>query len=155
MDNKYTKVVYQTEPIGKEKIVLYLTTFDIEAFKKDEKLNKIPTKEIATMIQFDDYDKNMPNFIEIISERLKLVVTNTYENQLKEMADYIEYLKNTKIIPLTSEYSNLKNISNVDDVHCNIVYGNISNCDNIYCNEIKGNVTNCDKIIYKKGVNNE
>ena len=75
-------------------------------------------------------------------------IRNTYEQQIKEMQSYIEQLRAIKIVPM--EYDkNVKNISNADDVHCNIVYGNISNCDNIYCHEIKGNVTNCDKIIYK------
>ena len=32
---KYVKIVYQSEPIGKERIVLYLTTFDKEAFERD------------------------------------------------------------------------------------------------------------------------
>ena len=40
MIDKYTKIVYKTEPIGKEKIILYLTTFDIEAFEKRPKFRK-------------------------------------------------------------------------------------------------------------------
>ena len=32
MIDKYTKITYQSNPIGKEQIVLYLTTFDLKAF---------------------------------------------------------------------------------------------------------------------------
>lgn len=37
MDKEYTKVVYKTKPIGREKIVLYLTTFDTKKVEKESK----------------------------------------------------------------------------------------------------------------------
>lgn len=158
MQDKYVKVVYQTEPIGKERIVLYLTTFDLEAFQKDQNLEKIPTKQIVrafeapTQINFETSDMvvNYNNYqVKMFETILEKIVRDTYENQLEEMTSIIETLRNTKIIPINYD-SKIKNISNSDDVHCDIVYGNISNCDNIYCTEIKGNVVNCDKIVYKK-----
>lgn len=45
--DKYTKITYESDPIGKERIVLQLTTLDLEAFEKDQKLEKIPTKIVA------------------------------------------------------------------------------------------------------------
>ena len=33
----YVKVVYQSEPIGEERIILYLTTFDTKKFEKEPK----------------------------------------------------------------------------------------------------------------------
>lgn len=143
---KYSKIVYQSNPIGKEQIILYLTTFDVEAFEKDQSLEKIPTKTIAKVIEVEKADINIPNFIEIINDRLEHIVSETYEKQLLEMTGCIEALRKIKIVPQW----NAKNITNSDDVHCNIVEGNIINCDNVYCNEIKGNVVNCDEIIYKK-----
>lgn len=40
MFDKYTKIVYQSEPIGEYGIVLYLTKFDLEAYNKDQELEK-------------------------------------------------------------------------------------------------------------------
>lgn len=157
--DKYVKVVYQSEPIGKEKIILYLTTFDLEAFKRDEALKKIPTKRVAKVFDFPQvlYDDNSCITVqrnmyeqEMFRTIVEKFVVETYDEQLREMQGYIEQLRKIKMIPM--EYSteqNAKNITNSDDVHCNIVYGNITNCDNIYCTEIKGNVVNCDKIVYK------
>lgn len=89
--DKYTKIKYQSEPIGKEKIVLYLTTFDLEAFKNDEKLEKIPEKRVAKMIEFDRQDiMNTPNFEIEINKRLEEFVKATYEEQILEMKGYIE-----------------------------------------------------------------
>lgn len=154
--DKYVKIVYQSELIGKDKIILYLTTFDLEAYERDEKLKQIPTKEISRQFKIPTapttatecyiYQNELIN----LQRNIDKFIIDTYDKQLQEMQGYIEQLRKIKIVPM--EYSteqNAKNITNSDDVHCNIVYGNITNCDNIYCNEIKGNVVNCDKIVYK------
>lgn len=132
--DKYVRVVYQSEPIGKERIILYLTTFDKEAFERD---NLFQLKEEKIIHEFERAELNRPDFIEMFERNLNTMVKNIYEEKLKEIESIMKMSKN------------VKNISNSDDVYCNIVYGNISNCDNIYCKEIKGNVSNCDKIIYK------
>lgn len=91
MNNKYTKVVYQSEPIGKEKIVLYLTTFDLEAFEKDKSLKRIPEKRVVKMIEFDRQDiMNVPNFEVEINKRFEEFVKVTYEEELLKMKSYIE-----------------------------------------------------------------
>ena len=91
MNNEYTKVVYQSEPIGKEKIVLYLTTFDLEAFEKDKNLKRIPEKRVAKMIEFDRQDiMNVPNFEVEINKRFEEFVKATYEEELLKMKSYIE-----------------------------------------------------------------
>lgn len=153
MNDKYTKIVYSSEPIGKEKIVLYLTTFDLKAFENNEKLEKIPTKRQAIVFEYDKYELNNPNLINELNNKFEDMFNKIYKNQLEQMSQCIEALSKTKIVPM--EYSNAQNITNSDDIHCNIVYGNITNCDNIYCNEIKGNVVNCDKVIYKNGGDEE
>lgn len=153
-NNKYVKITYQSEPIGPEKIVLYLTTFDLEAYERDEKLKQIPTKEIsrqfkiptepATATECYIYQNELIN----LQRNINNFIIDTYDKQLQEMKAHIEYLRNAKIVPV--ECSNVKNITNSDcDIHCDTVKGNIVNCNNIYCNEIKGNVVNCDKIVYK------
>lgn len=138
----YVKIVYESSPIGKEKIVLILTTFDLDRFKKDEKLKKIPKQEKVMCYTYDKENLLNPN---CIIKQINNMVNDIYKEQIEQMKSEIEILRSIKIVPV----NNARNISNSDDVHCDIVYGNISNCDNIYCHEIKGNVVNCDKIIYK------
>ena len=38
--DKYIKILVRSRPIGKEKIVLYWTTFDLEAYERDIKLKE-------------------------------------------------------------------------------------------------------------------
>ena len=163
MDDKYVKIAYQSEPIGKEEIILYLTTLDLEAFEKDKKLEKIPTTTIAKAFEMPGkLEENSAVNVSInscnqhlLEAMLKNFIVETYVQQINKMKSYIEYLRKGNINLyevenyIKKDLQNAKNISNVDDVRCNIVYGNASNCDNVYCNEIQGNVTNCDKIVYK------
>lgn len=91
MNDKYTKITYQSEPIGKEKIVLQLTTFDLEAFKKDEKLIKIPQQRKAIVFEFDRYDViNNHYILEEMNNQFENFIKETYEKQLNEMKNYIE-----------------------------------------------------------------
>lgn len=144
LDEKYIKIVYESEPIGKEKIILYLTTFDIDKYNYE--LNK---KNIAINVPIDKSEIVNISSINSIENRLNEYIKNFYEPYINEAKQLID----TKKIMSKSIDLNLKSICNSGDIHCNVVYGNITNCDNVYCNEIKGNVVNCDKIIYKnKGV---
>lgn len=91
MNDKYTKVTYTSEPIGKERIVLYLTTFDLESFKNDEKLERIPTKRKAIAFEFDRTDLlNNPNLVEEMNNKFEKIFKETYQKQLEEMKGYIE-----------------------------------------------------------------
>ena len=91
MNNKYTKVTYQSNPIGKERIVLYLTTFDLEAFKNDEKLEKIPIQRKAIAFEFERNDLlNNPNLAEEMNNKFEKMFKETYGKQLEEMKSYIE-----------------------------------------------------------------
>ena len=92
MKDKYAEVVYQSEPIGKEKIVLYLTTFDLEAFEKDEKLEKIPEQRKAIAFEFERKDfLNNPNLAEEINNKFETMFKKIYEKQLLDMKSYIEF----------------------------------------------------------------
>lgn len=149
--NDYIKVVYQTEPIGAENIILYLTTFDIDKYNHD-----LEKKEFGIKVYIDSEipkrnNMSMNEFLEELEVRLNGYVKNFYEPYINETKEYIKLLKSTyqsRIEPKI--YDNTRNVVNVDKVVCNIVEGNVTNCDTIYCNEIKGKVINCDRIIYKK-----
>ena len=153
---KYIKVTYRSEPIGKEGIVLELTTFDIEKWKNDKKLEHIPEKREKLYLKLDNSLINSITTknelrIEYVQSQLVNFITDRYEKQLLEMKQALEISR--KIQPLyfdPRENKKVKNITNCDNVECDIVYGNIVNCDNVYCNEIKGNVINCDEIIKER-----
>ena len=140
--NNYVKIVYQTEPIGKEKIVLYLTTFDIEAFEKDQLLEK--RQAVSFDIERNDFKdiNSVTNFENMLNDYVK----KYYEPKINELQGLIN---SKKAIRESIPSVNAKNISNVDEVHCGVVNGNIVNSVIVYCTEIKGNVINCDKIVYK------
>lgn len=100
----YTKITYESNPIGKERIILQLTTFDLETFKNDEKLEKIPLKKKDIAIEFDRVELlNNPNLVYEMTRRFDEMFEKTYKNQLEEMKSYIEILRNIKIVPI--EYS--------------------------------------------------
>ena len=97
--NKYIKTVYRSNPIGEEKIVLELTTFDLEAFKRDEELEKIPTKKIGIVYSYNRSDLlNNPNLLqEQIEKKFVDIFENTYQEQLEDMKSYIEFLRKNGI----------------------------------------------------------
>lgn len=89
--DKYTKITYQSEPIGKERIVLYLTTFDLEAFKNNEKLEKIPIQRKAIAFEFERNDiLNNHNLAEEMNNKFEKMFKEIYEKQLLDMKSYIE-----------------------------------------------------------------
>lgn len=109
--DKYTRITYQSEPIGKEKIILYLTTFDLEAFDENENLKKIPTKRTAIQYEFDRFESlNNQKLITDMQIQYEKFIRNTYEQQLKEMQGYIEYLRNSASMPTARWYELKENI---------------------------------------------
>lgn len=146
--NDYVKIVYQTEPIGTEQIILYLTTFDIDKYNHD-----LEKKQFGIELYIDSEIKkrnNMPmnEFLEELEVRLNGYVKNFYEPYIEETKEYIKYLQHEIIQPKV--YDNVKNVNNVKKITCNNVYGNINNCEVLYCNEIHGKVNNVEKIVYKE-----
>lgn len=157
MDNKYIKIVYQSEPIGKEGIILELTTLDLEAFKQDENLKKIPKKKEYIYLEYgkNQLGNSICETINELNDKINNEINLKYKKQIDEMKSYLEYLRKDNINLyevenyIKQDLRNAKDIINADNVRCNMVYGDIKNCNNIYCNGIKGNVINCDKIIYR------
>lgn len=113
MNNSYTEITYQSEPIGKEKIILYLTTFDLEAFEKDKNLHKIPTKRTAMQYNFDRFEiLNNQNLINDMQRQYETFIRNVYDQQLKEMQGYIEYLRNSALPYMPkAEWHDIKEIN--------------------------------------------
>ena len=150
--DKYVKVVYESGPIGIERIVLYLTTFDLKSYEKDQKLEE---KRFAQHIELNNaiapthndlYNNGVVNMLE---EYCNALIKRYYEPYVEEAIDMIDTYKNKITTP--KEFTSTKKIGNVvnsDKVECDIIYGNVTNCDEVHCREIRGNVVNCD--IYKE-----
>ena len=133
MNEKYIKIVYESEPIGPERIILYLTTFDIDKYNKD-----LQKERVAIEIPLRE-NCNIGEIERLVNDYVK----NFYEPYIKEVKGYLQYLKTTHEIE-PKVYEKVNNVANVDKVTCNIIKGNVVNCDVVYCNEVKGNVVNCD-----------
>ena len=87
--NKYVKIVSQSEPIGKERIILYLTTFDIEAFEKDQLIEK--TEKVAFDVCKKDLSTNMG--IEHLENMLDDYVKRYYGYYVDELREIINSKK--------------------------------------------------------------
>ena len=144
--DKYVKVIYQSDPIGEYGIILELTTFDLEAFKKDEELKKKKQFERINIKEFQ-LDNNLiadgilgPQTLSILEQHLNERVDKFYKNELLKAKNLLNEVSNKdKIVK--------GNVTNADNVICDIIQGNVINCDTVRCNEIKGNTINCE--IYK------
>lgn len=151
MDDRYIKVVYRTDPIGKEGIVLELTTFDTELYEKDQELKEIPKKTVRL-----DYEINKSSvidsseFMKYIERQLNNKVDEFYKNEIEKLKDELSLTRfaayvaknDTKNINPTKIIKG--NVTNVDKVVCDVIEGNVINCDNVQCKEIKGHMINCN-----------
>ena len=75
--DKYVKIVYQTPPIGPDKIVLYLTTFE-----RDQQLKPIEEKMV---FEVDKYDIRDADFINRFEQNLNTIVKEYYIDKLNEI----------------------------------------------------------------------
>lgn len=150
MNEKYIKVVYRTEPIGKRKIILELTSFDLEAYERDKKAKEISTKQVSYFIEQKEYLVDYPDReIEYLTNTVKRIVDKHYKREIEKLKAYIEMNRIVKPIALYNEKKVIKgNIINSDNIVCDVIEGNVVNCDNIKVREIKGNTLNCE--IYKE-----
>lgn len=176
LNDDYVKITYQTPPIGPSKIVLYLTTFDIEKYKKDQ---EVETKTRTLVFEepinsgynsFADIRNSLDNrlYYDTVNAGNRLYNTDYYDN-----TDYYEYLENSlnnvvmryyepyveelkrtinaykAMIRLTEKYggSQVNDITNTDIVECDVIQGDVINCKEVHCKEIKGDTINCK--IYK------
>ena len=176
LNDDYVKITYQTPPIGPSKIVLYLTTFDIEKYKKDQ--------EVATKTQslvFDEPDNRGYNSFADIRNSLdntlyyntvnasnRLYNTNYYDNTpyyeylqnslndvvMRYYEPYVEELQNTidvykAMLKTTPAFYNVEDVTNVHELVCDTVCGDVTNCHEVHCNNIQGDLINCR--VYKDG----
>lgn len=100
VDNKYIKVVYRSEPIGKEGIVLELTTFDKEKYEKDQKLQKVkkiayvpvPKERIANGIITNETQQCIKEYLteRVAEENKKLMeIIENQQKQIEQLNDLV------------------------------------------------------------------
>lgn len=107
MDNKYVKVVYQSDPIGKEGIILYLTTFDVEKYDEEQK-EKLKKREQIYIRTFEKEDLLNPYFLEQLEKDINNAVIQLYGEQLKKLeniynSQQITYSFEPKLIDINNE----------------------------------------------------
>ena len=112
---KYIKVTYRSEPIGKEGIVLELTTFDIEKWKNDKQFDNVPGK-----INVDG------NLFKVISEEHCSVIGSDYPLKHIEKIKYKLEISNLNLynsIPFIVQVGNKKFYkSDINDINQKYFY---------------------------------
>lgn len=175
LNDDYVKITYQTPPIGPSEIVLYLTTFDIEKYKKDQ---EIETKT-KTLVFEDPDNRGYNSFADVRNSLDNTLYCNTdnqsYSTSCYDNTPYYEYLQNSlnNVVmryyePYVEElkrtidvYKKMINnapkdipcickgdITNADMVECDTIQGDVVNCKEVHCKEIKGDTINCR--VYKE-----
>lgn len=149
---KYAKIVYKSDPIGEFGIILYLTTFDIEAFENNKNLEKIPTKEIGYQFRIADTqtwrDTQNPNMmLDYLEEKINRTIHDHYIQEYKKLRGHIECMRKIEVQPSYSKDVR-GNVTNCGDVQCDVIRGNVVNCSHVEVREIRGNMVNCK--VYKK-----
>lgn len=176
LNDDYVKITYQTPPIGPSKIVLYLTTFDIEKYKKDQEV-ETKTKTLVfeepdnrgynsfadirnsldntlyynavnavNRLYNTDYYDNTP-YHEYLQNSLNNLVMRYYEPYVEELKREIDaYRVISKTIP---NFVSAQDVTNVHKLVCDTVYGDVTNCHEVHCNNIQGDLINCS--VYKDG----
>lgn len=166
--DKYVKIVYESSPIGDSHIVLYLTTFDLEKYEQDQKLEEsrctkrvVLNNEIAPTyneLYYSD-DNGVSNMLRIrqqnnyayidhLEEYCNALIKQYYEPHVKEAVDIIEAYKD-KITPINfNATKKVKDVVHSDKVECDVVCGDVVHCNEVHCKEIRGNMVHCK--VYKE-----
>lgn len=146
----YCRIYYQSDPIGRSGIVLYLTKIVVD----DEELKEIEHE------QFFDYNLNDSNCIETITSdgaylhslerRINDYVRKFYGYEVERLKDQIHTweIRNStmNLEPYITSYGDVINGGNIQ---CDVIDGDVTNCESVVCNTIEGDVINC-KVIYRK-----
>ncbi len=147
----YFYVSYESAPIGESGIRLQLISFDMEAYERDQKLKQIPTKQVSYYIEENrDYIDHPDTMKDYIIDRVTNIVETHYKGEIEKLKSYIEMNRISKPVATVSERKVIKgNVTNSDNIVCDVIEGNVVNCDNVKVREIRGNTVNCD--IRKEG----
>ena len=79
--------------------------------------------------------------------KIKDIIENHYGSEIEHLKSYIE--THREVATVTEKKVIKGNITNSDNIVCDVIEGNVVNCDNVKVREIRGNTVNCD--IRKEG----
>lgn len=113
--DKYAKIVYESDPIGVERIVLVLTTFDIEKYNEDQRLLEMPKKYECMQYEIPNYvlsdRRELQRYLNDLESRVNAFINNRYEYELEIMKNEIEYRRQSQLAELECQ-----RIINLNDV---------------------------------------
>lgn len=96
----YVKITYESNPIGEYGIILKLTTFDLDKWKKDQQLKEIPKTQKGIYVEVERTQMLEPDFLPKLQAQLNHLIIDNYERQMVEMKQELEFLRNIKIVPM-------------------------------------------------------
>lgn len=138
------KIVYQSKPIGKEQIILYLTTYKYDTLTQQHTLT-VDKKSIGCDLLVKFGKKGAFDFIQNYIAEYYHDSFSRYANTIHELEHTVHKLQQESREPKVI-VEQKGPIRNANDIHCDIINGTIMNCHNIYCNHITGMVVNCNSI---------
>ena len=165
LNDDYVKITYQTPPIGPSKIVLYLTTFDIEKYKKDQ---EVATK--TKRLEFEEPDNLGYNSVADIRNSLDNSVVDIRNSLYNRLYGYSIQQHNMNYYDNTPYYEYLQNSLNnlvmryyepyVEELkreidaykvkmETNSVFRNVEDVTNVHelvCDTVYGDATNCHEV---------
>ena len=155
INEPFAKIIYQSEPIGKEKIILKLTTFDTKQYEENRKPVEvkfgISTKDFSQQLQLFNNSMNCQQIYQSIENELNVRIDNFYKEEIIKLKKENEDLHNMikKNLSFSMEEKNINgNVVNTDKVSAHTIKGNVVNCGTVIVNRIEGKITNCE-IKYK------
>lgn len=144
LNKDYIKIVYQTNPIGKEGIILYLTTFDIEAYNKDKEIKDKQVREDINIRELQRHNGLIPDgmvgpqTLRVLEEYLNNKVDIFYKEEMLKIKNFFAELDKQK-----RKRTHFGDVTNCQSIICDVVEGDIVNCNSVHCKEIKGDTINC------------
>lgn len=106
MFDKYTKIVYQTEPIGEYGIVLYLTKFDLEAYNRDQELEKSLDSGIGEINNPLYYTNNYDFLYRELENRARMIEREIRLQELERRIYQVQNEARSIITPLDCDVYN-------------------------------------------------
>ena len=103
MAKHYSQIIYESKPLGKEKIKLFLTTLNLKKIKNGEskKIEENELKENDFLIYTPHLDINK------LWKEIEKFIKKTYGKQVEEMRQEIEKYANVGIYEIENRYLHL------------------------------------------------
>ena len=156
LHDNYVTISYESQPIGPDKIVLYLTTFDMERYEKEQILEKkVDRLECDTSFASRRHEiescRDVNGYLRLpkqrISDMINALINDTvaeyYGQKVMELQNKIDEY-NDRLEMQCHARDIVNNVTNTDQVFCDVIKGDVTNCHEVHCNNIQGDLINCN-----------